>query len=207
MEGSSLCHALTTSFILLQLAIYMDSCLATRPIPTKTNTEYIKKSCGITMYPQLCYKSLSTYANKIQTSPKLLASTALSVTLSATRSSSAMMKKLSKSQGLKPREASAMLDCVEELSDSVDELQRSIVEMGSIIGGSNFEVQMNDILTWVSAALTDDDTCMDGFAGNAMNGNVKTIVRTHILKVAHLTSNALALIKNYAGAQTTPLLK
>ncbi len=100
-----------------------------------------------------------------------------------------------------------MLDCVEELSDSVDELQRSIVEMGSIIGGSNFEVQMNDILTWVSAALTDDDTCMDGFAGNAMNGNVKTIVRRHILKVAHLTSNALALIKNYAGAQTTPLLK
>ncbi|PNX69217.1 plant invertase/pectin methylesterase inhibitor protein, partial [Trifolium pratense] len=34
-----------------------------------------------------------------------------------------MMSTLAKSQGLKPREAAAMKDCVEVLSDSVDELR------------------------------------------------------------------------------------
>ncbi|KAA8522273.1 hypothetical protein F0562_012946 [Nyssa sinensis] len=163
-----------------------------------------KKGRGL----KLCFlleiwvSSLSIYANKIQTSPRLLASTALNVTLSATRSSSVIMKKLSKSQGLSPREAAAMLDCVEEIGNSVDELKRSIEEM-NYSGGPNFELQMSDIQTWVSAALTDDDTCMDGFAGNAMNGKIKSTVRSYIVKVAHLTSNALALINNYAGKQTT----
>ncbi|KAA8521899.1 hypothetical protein F0562_012787 [Nyssa sinensis] len=144
------------------------------------------------------------YANEIQTSPKLLASTALSVSLSATRSSLEIMKNLSTSPELKPREATAMRDCVELLGDSVDELQRSMEELGHS-GGSNIEFQINDIQTWVSAALTNADTCTDGFAGKAMNGNVKTVVRRNIPKVAHLTSNALALINNYAG--TPPQLK
>ncbi|RVX15629.1 21 kDa protein [Vitis vinifera] len=62
---------------------------------------------------------------------------------------------------------------------------------------------MSDIQTWVSAALTNDDTCMDSFSGNAMNGNVKTTVRGYILHVAQMTSVALALINNYALGQTT----
>ncbi|KAL6986074.1 hypothetical protein U1Q18_019441 [Sarracenia purpurea var. burkii] len=201
MESSFLSQtlALTTVFILFQFITHVNSCLATGPIPTETNTDYIKKSCNATTYPRLCFKSLSTYANNIKTSPKKLATTALSVTLSATRSASAAMKNLSESQGLSPREAAAVADCVEELGDSVDELRRSTEEMGHIGGGgSEFAFQMNDIETWVSAALTDDDTCMDGFAGASMNGEVKTTVRERILKVAHLASNALALINNYA---------
>ncbi|XVF08441.1 hypothetical protein REPUB_Repub07fG0004000 [Reevesia pubescens] len=108
-----------------------------------------------------------------------------------------MMATLSKSHGLKPREVEAMQDCVEELSDTIDELRRSISEMGQI-KGSNFGLMINDMQTWVSAALTDENTCSDGFQGNNMYGNVKTAVRTKIVTIAHLTSNALALINNYA---------
>ncbi|KAK9276358.1 hypothetical protein L1049_005890 [Liquidambar formosana] len=203
MGGSTLCHALVTLLILLQFSTYMNSCMATRPIHSiNTNSEYIKTSCNATIYPGLCYRSLSVYATKIQTSPKQLARTALSVTLAAARSTSRLMSKLSRSRNLKPREAAAMLDCVEEVSDSVDELQRSIREMGHT-GTSNFELQMSDIQTWVSAALTDEDTCMDGFDESPMNGHVKTTVRRHITRVAHLTSNALALINNYASTAKT----
>ncbi|KAI7994705.1 hypothetical protein LOK49_LG11G02433 [Camellia lanceoleosa] len=118
------------------------------------------------------------------------------------------MKKLSKDQGLKPREVIAMADCVEVLGDSVYELQRSMEEMARVEGGggssSDFEFQMSNIETWVSAALTDDDTCTEGFAGNAMNGVVKTMVRSYIVKVAHLTSNALAIVNNYAATHNNP---
>ncbi|KAK9277163.1 hypothetical protein L1049_006702 [Liquidambar formosana] len=141
------------------------------------------------------------YATKIQTSPKLLANTSLSLTLETSRSSSALMKRLSKTPKLSPREAAALSDCLEVLTDSVDELQRSIGEMNSA-GGSNFELQMNDIQTWVSAALTDDNTCMDGFSETSMKGNAKIMVRSNVLKVAHMTSNSLALVNNYATAQS-----
>jgi hypothetical protein len=46
--------------------------------------------------------------------------------------------------------------------------------------------------------MTDESTCSDGFAGNAMNGNLKRAVRGRIMNIAQLTSNALALVNNYA---------
>lgn len=94
-----------------------------------------------------------------------------------------------------------MRDCVEVVSDSVDELRRSMSEMSQLVGSRNHQdvgMLMSDIQTWVSAALTDDDTCMEGFRGAATNGKMKNVVRGRIMNVAHLTSNALALINNYA---------
>jgi hypothetical protein len=46
--------------------------------------------------------------------------------------------------------------------------------------------------------MTDESTCSDGFAGNAMNGNLKRAVRGRIMNIAQLTSNALALVTNYS---------
>ncbi|KAJ4829016.1 hypothetical protein Tsubulata_012902 [Turnera subulata] len=47
--------------------------------------------------------------------------------------------------------------------------------------------------------MTDESTCSDGFAGTAMNKNLKAAIRGGIVTVAQLTSNALALINNYAS--------
>lgn len=77
------------------------------------------------------------------------------------------------------------------------ELQRAIRELGRP-KGYNFGGLISDIETWVSSALTDDETCMDGFSGRTVNV-VKTKVRRHIVRVAHLTSNSLALINGYAS--------
>ncbi|XP_021288754.1 21 kDa protein-like [Herrania umbratica] len=201
---ASLYGSITVLAALFQLTIHLNSCLAARTnLRKEANTQFIKTSCSGTVYPDLCITTLSSYASEIQASPKLLASTALSVTLNSTRSASKTMIKRSKSQGMKPREAEALSDCMEELRDSVYELQRSVGEMDQP-GGKNFGLQMNDIETWVSAALTDEHTCMDGFSGKAMNGNVKTSVRSQIVKVAHMTSNALALVNSYAAAIQNP---
>ncbi|XP_024018062.1 pectinesterase inhibitor 11-like [Morus notabilis] len=164
----------------------------------KTSTDFIRRSCRETTYPRLCFSSLSIHASKIQTSPQLLAATALNVTLSSAKTTSNVMLKLSLSHGLKPKEAAAMKDCVEELSESVDELRKSIGEMSRLKSRSSSKLMINDIQTWVSAALTDENTCSDGFGGKAMNGKVKSVVRVRIVNVAQLTSNALALINRYA---------
>ncbi|CAL1371556.1 unnamed protein product [Linum trigynum] len=167
-----------------------------------TNTEFIRTSCSATTYPQLCYNSLSAHATKIQTSARLLASTALDVALSSAKSTSATMIKLQQSHGLSPRQSAAMLDCVEELGDSVDQIRQSIDEMAGARGAgrspADFQMMISDVQTWVSAALTDESTCNDGFAGKEMAGETKTVVRGKIETIAHLTSNALALINAYA---------
>ncbi|GKV38106.1 hypothetical protein SLEP1_g46052 [Rubroshorea leprosula] len=185
-------------FILLLLPAYRASVSATSPFQTPKNIEYIKTSCNTTTYPRLCYRSLSIYASKINSSPRLLADTALNVTHKATASGSRLMKNISRIHGLTRKEAAAVADCMEVIGNSVDELQQSIGELGHI-NRTNFDITMSDIQTWVSAALTDDDTCIDGFEGRAMDGKVKNMVRRHVVRIAHLTSNALAIINKYAS--------
>ncbi|CAN6970382.1 hypothetical protein IGI04_033551 [Brassica rapa subsp. trilocularis] len=187
-------HFLTSLLITVAITITTLKSVHT----TATNTEFVKSSCTVTTYPRLCVASLSTHASLIQTSPKLMAHAALNITLASAKATSVMMVRLSSSSQLKPREVSAMRDCVEELGDTLDELRKSIGEMGQL-SGSSYEVYMSDIQTWVSAALTDENTCTDGFEGDDMNGKVKIFVRERILVIAHLTSNALALINHFAS--------
>ncbi|CAA6666819.1 unnamed protein product [Spirodela intermedia] len=91
------------------------------------------------------------------------------------------------------RAASAIGDCLETMGDSVDELRDSLRAIGHM-NRRNVRLQISNIQTWVSAALTDDDTCMEELAGKAIDAEVRAVVRGHITRVTQLTRNALALI-------------
>lgn len=85
-----------------------------------------------------------------------------------------------------------MSDCVSQMSDSVDELSRTLSELKHLRRGIEFKWQMSNVETWVSAALTNEDTCLDGF--KEIDGKVRSDVRRKITNVARVTSNALYLI-------------
>lgn len=104
------------------------------------------------------------------------------------------MIKLSQVHGMAPQEVAAMKDCIELLSDAVYELKKSIEEM-SQPGSKDTRLVISDIQTWVSSAMTDEDTCSEGFVNDT---KMKNVVRRKIVNVAHLTSNALALFNSYA---------
>ncbi|GAB2267590.1 hypothetical protein Dimus_002572 [Dionaea muscipula] len=163
---------------------------------------YVEQSCSSTTYPQLCYETLSGYSNEIQNNPRILATKALSVALSSAKSTSMAVRNLSGSRGLSRREAGPMGDCVSVVGDSVFKLQKSVGELGRDISGTDFSMMISDVQTWVSAALTDENTCMNGFDDGGKlesTSTVKTAVRGQVLKVAHLTTNALALVNNFAS--------
>lgn len=166
-----------------------------------TSTSFIKAKCSATQYPSLCVQSLSVYASAIQKSPKQLAHTALTVSLSKARSAKAFVTKLGKIKGMKGRELEAVHDCLEEMNDSIDRLSRSVQELDKAgkSKGQDFLWHMSNVDTWVSAALTDENTCVDGFAGRALDGRVKASVRGWVVTVAQVTSNALALINQFAA--------
>nr|XP_043613583.1 pectinesterase inhibitor 10-like [Erigeron canadensis] len=193
MEGSGFVNSLAHNTLLIPLFFIFTLTLVSAM--EKTSTEFIRTSCGMTVYPTLCFNSLSARAGEIQTSPKLLAQIALSVTLDTTISTSSSMVKLAKMHGMTSREVSAMKDCIELLSDSVYELKNSLEELNRP-GSKDHKLVMSDIQTWVSSAMTDEDTCCEGFANDP---KMKNVVRGKILNAANLTSNALAFINNYAS--------
>ncbi|EYU24974.1 hypothetical protein ABFS82_06G045200 [Erythranthe guttata] len=166
-----------------------------------TTTSFIRTSCRATTYPSVCVQSLYTHAAAIKKSPKQLVTTALSVSVEKAQSTKTFVSMLTRFRGLKPREYAAIKDCLEEVSDSVDRLSKSVKELKKLgpARGPEFVWHMSNLQTWVSAALTDDSTCMDGFSGRAMNGRIKSSIRARMTHVAQVTSNALALCNRFAG--------
>ncbi|KAJ9539733.1 hypothetical protein OSB04_026239 [Centaurea solstitialis] len=186
-----------TLFLLIAALFYLTTTISAAAKPSST---FIKTSCATVDYPALCEKSLSPFAKTIKRSPAELARTALAVTLKQSESTLAYLNKLKRLKGLKPRERAAIRDCLELVSISLDEISNSIKELKTYdrVRGQEFVRHMNHVLTWVSAVLTDETTCMDGFEGRAMEGRVKSSVREHLTSVAQFTSNALDLVHNFA---------
>ncbi|KAG8374767.1 hypothetical protein BUALT_Bualt10G0030000 [Buddleja alternifolia] len=80
-------------------------------------------------------------------------------------------------KGMKPKEYLAVKDCIQNMGDSVDQLSRSMKELGLMgqVASGDFDWHVSNVQTWVSAALTNENTCQDGFTGSAMDGNVKKL--------------------------------
>ncbi|KAK1327137.1 hypothetical protein QJS10_CPA01g02694 [Acorus calamus] len=171
-----------------------------------TPSDFIKRSCGATRYPSLCVHCLSAYSPTIRHNPKHLAQVALAVSIKRARSAHAFVTRLSRAKGVRSREAGAVRDCVENMSDTVDRLARSYRELSHSgrPGSPEFSWHMGNVQTWVSAALTDESTCVDGFAGSPVKGTVRNSVRARIVYAAQVTSNALALINKVAPADMQP---
>ncbi|KAK9292331.1 hypothetical protein L1049_020297 [Liquidambar formosana] len=196
MARSTLLPSLLLLLPILYIAGTAESSVAT----PSAATNFIKASCSTTRYPALCVQSLSVYASAIQQSPRQLAQTALSVSLARAQTTKTFVSKVTKFKGLKKREIEAVKDCLEEMGDTVDRLSKSVKELNNIgkSKGQDFLWHMSNVETWVSAALTDENTCVDGFAGRALDGKVKAAIRARVVNVAQVTSNALALVNKFA---------
>ncbi|KAL5728843.1 hypothetical protein ACHQM5_001877 [Ranunculus cassubicifolius] len=170
-------------------------------IQDSKSVSFIKSSCNVTLYPTLCVQSLSIFSSTIQTSPRTMAQTALAVSLSSARTANKFIVKISKSKQMKKREYLVVQDCIVNLGSCLDSLTKSMSELGNMGHGESFIFHMSNVQTWVSAALTDENTCMDGFAGKAMDGRLKSSIKSRLTNVAKVTSNALALVNRFANEQ------
>ncbi|CAI0404902.1 unnamed protein product [Linum tenue] len=177
--------------LLLILAILLSTYPAHFCTATSENDEFIRTSCGATRYPELCYSTLSPYAADVGNSFPQLVTAALRVAQDGAVSTCSAVRSLARAgpRRMKGSElaAGAVSDCVGNMKDSVDQLKDSMA-------GPDFAMELGNMQTWVSAALTDEDTCVDGLEGSAMNGKVRDEIRRRVVWVAQLTSNSLALI-------------
>ncbi|XP_059657466.1 21 kDa protein-like [Cornus florida] len=201
MAKLGLCLLLLFFFFHIMVSMVEPTIATNSSATNSSTTNFIKASCKVTSYFALCVHSLSSYASTIQQSDQQLTQASLSVSLARARLAAVYVSKMTKTSGIKPREYQAVKDCIANIGDAIYELNNSVQELGHMgkAGAQDFEWHMSNVQTWVSTALTKENTCLDGFAVQGMDGNVKTAIKNRVTIVAQLTSNAVALASRYAA--------
>ncbi|KAM7467694.1 hypothetical protein LguiB_015256 [Lonicera macranthoides] len=154
-----------------------------------TFTRAVSQTCSLTRYPTLCSSTLLNGTGAAATGSRADL-VHLSVNATLRRFGQVLyFTSAIKDLQMPPRVRSAYEDCLELLGDSVDHLSRSLARLGST----------QDVLTWLSATLTNTDTCTDGLA--EVNGRVKDQVYGKLSELSELVSNCLAIYTAARGSE------
>ncbi|OAY49515.1 pectinesterase inhibitor 6 [Manihot esculenta] len=160
---------------------------------------YVRDACSVTRYQNLCIHSLASFSRIARRSPSKWARAGVSVTIGEAKNASQYLNKLKKNRLVKGnRNRIALSDCIENFQDTIDNLHKSLGVLRKL-DATSFDTQMGDIITWMSAALTDEDTCLDGFEEQNTRTQVIQVLQNRVTRVTYITSNALALVNKLAS--------
>ncbi|CAL5049601.1 unnamed protein product [Urochloa decumbens] len=166
-------------------------------------SDFIRRSCRDMQYPSVCVQSLASYGGSpLPRSPRELARAALTISADRARAASAYVGRLcggaakGAKQGGRKKAVGPVRDCLENLADSVGHLRDAAQEMGGAgrAGSPVLKWHLSNVKTWCSAALTDENTCLDGLSGRGVDAGTRAAIRGKVVEVAQVTSNALALV-------------
>ncbi|KAE8665301.1 putative pectinesterase/pectinesterase inhibitor 44 [Hibiscus syriacus] len=91
------------------------------------------------------------------------------------------------------RLSNAISDCLDLLDISTDQLSWSLSASKNPTGKHNSTGDVSsDLRTWLSAAMANQQTCMEGFDGT--NGIAKTVVSVGLNQVTSLVTNLLTMV-------------
>ncbi|XP_020575661.1 pectinesterase inhibitor 9-like [Phalaenopsis equestris] len=190
---------------LLILTLLLTALSPANSAASPDSTNFIRRSCSVTLYPQRCYSSLKLYAATVRQNPLTLAVIAANISLANIKEASfqgvALQRRNTK------RIASALHDCVDLLLTAADLTEQSAAEIQKLgpaaqAGGPSFAWEVSNAQTWMSAALTNEDTCIDGIDEVVGGGGATAEVaafRAKVARVEQYTSNALALLNALVG--------
>ncbi|KAJ0483473.1 putative pectinesterase [Helianthus annuus] len=191
------------TFSLLVLSLTILGFLGTVESRSRART-YIEAQCRTTLYFDLCVKTLLPYTNKNDLpSPQKLAQISLTTCLAKTRFTKAYVdmvaKQLNKTKN--PGEYQALEDCLRQINNGVNQITLSVKELQEMgkDGEEKFSWHESNVQSWVSAALTDATTCMDGILGDEIGSKTKSMIKARFLNVKQLASNSIALFSRFTA--------
>ncbi|KAK4427450.1 Pectinesterase/pectinesterase inhibitor U1 [Sesamum alatum] len=158
-------------------------------------------SCSSTLYPELCYSAIadSLSDNKKVTSKKDVIVLSLNVTISAVQRNYFAIEKLlsAEKSNLTKREKTALHDCLETIDETLDELHTAVKDLEEYPLKKSIREHADDLKTLLSSAITNQETCLDGFSYGKSDKHVREVlVGGQVLRVEKLCSNSLAMLTN-----------
>ncbi|KAI3849123.1 hypothetical protein MKX03_005261 [Papaver bracteatum] len=184
--------------VLVLIFIFISFSISKSDESSEDGDEYVRSACSVTRYQDICIRSLESYSNTAKYDSRKWAQAAVAVTLEEAKNVTHYLKKLKQKKSIrKKRQRIDLSECIDCFEETVENIQDSLHELRKL-NGKTFDEQMGDIQTWMSSALTYEDTCIDGFENR--KGKQVKILHNKILKLSYITSNALALVSKLASA-------
>ena len=159
----------------------------------------IHTACSQTFHPELCMSTLVTYPGVDQlVEPKDLVQATIEATIAQVWQSYSL--KVAAPVSVWGDEGVAQQDCVELLHDTVYHLNATLVHMKAMpdLRPLSILLFIADVKTWLSAALTNQDTCLEGFhnlIGDNGTHESTNDIQIESKKFSELISNSLALFQ------------
>ncbi|XP_058078979.1 pectinesterase-like [Magnolia sinica] len=154
-----------------------------------TSSKVIKLLCNSTDYKTDCE---STLKNATGSDPKDLIKASIKAVAGEVKKGFAKASQLKTDD---PKVKGAIADCNELLDHAKDELESTIAN----IDGEKMSSKSNDLKNWMSAVMSYQQTCIDGFP----EGDLKSKMEDGMKSAKKMTSNALAIINEAASILST----
>ncbi|KAL3641915.1 hypothetical protein CASFOL_012730 [Castilleja foliolosa] len=152
----------------------------------------VESICSLTDYKDTCLKSL---ANANSSDPRELVEIAFKAGIDHIATAvkdSALLKEAAKD----PSTKDSFLVCDEVLGTAVDDLKRSADKI-SEIDPSNISDFVEDLKTWLSAVITNQETCIDAFENTT--GDTGEKMKSLLKTAKELSSNGLAMVSDISS--------
>ncbi|XP_022883301.1 pectinesterase-like [Olea europaea var. sylvestris] len=162
------------------------------PKPLVTAEKAVNAVCAVTDYKETCkYSLLKTVKGNAATQPKEILKATMVVV------SEGIDEVIDHSKTIKfdtPLKKAAFDDCLELLKDAKEELNSSISTIkGTDLG--KISSRMPDINNWLSAVMSYQQTCIDGFPDGEEKATMQKLLKT----AKELGSNALAVVSQVSS--------
>ncbi|XP_010271372.1 PREDICTED: pectinesterase-like [Nelumbo nucifera] len=155
-------------------------------------------SCSQTPYPEICEYFMSSKHDLVTLDEKTQFSfrdAALSVTMDQAQRAHGLISAMDLSS-FDEKVKMAWADCVELYADTVSQLNRSL--------GSKNPLSWSDSQTWLSAALTNEQTCRNGFMDLNLSHRLSSLP-SMLSNFSKMVSNSLAINKAAASSSASLL--
>ncbi|CAI9114511.1 OLC1v1015249C1 [Oldenlandia corymbosa var. corymbosa] len=161
----------------------------------------INSACSAARHPELCLTTLATapiHAKRQIKSQKNVIELALNITHTTVEHNYFAVKKVLEKRAklLTEREKTALHDCLETIDYTLDELHTAMEDLKLYPTQKSLKQHANDLKTLISSAITNQDTCLDGFSHDQADKKVRKVLEKGEVHVEKLCSNVLAMIKN-----------
>ncbi|KAM1340352.1 pectinesterase 1-like [Malus sylvestris] len=150
----------------------------------------IKTVCNVTRYPDSCFRSISALNRSPNPDPEAIFKLSLEISAAEISRLLALFKTVNSDP--------ATQDCVSQLEEAISRVNDSASAMRVDPGEKALTGdKVKDIQTWISSAVTDQETCLDGL--EEMGSTAVEAVKSEMNKSKEYSSNSLAIVANFKG--------
>ncbi|MCD7457157.1 hypothetical protein HAX54_034363 [Datura stramonium] len=165
------------------------------PLVSSNSADSLKTVCAVTQHPGSCFDSISSLnSSASKPDPEHFLNLSLQATVRELTNVSSLPKTLI-SKVNDPGTVSALKDCISLFDDALSQLNQSAELLNVGPGEDALTVmKVKNMQTWVSAAMTDQDTCLEGL--NEMGSPLLGEVKARVQNAKEYMSNTLAILSN-----------